>query len=295
MISIIIPTHGRPVLLEKTLNSLADCKIPSSYNKLIVAENGSRAGAEILVSQLPDKLNAEYLFVERANKSNALNKALEKLNEDLVFFTDDDVEVSPGILTAYDRAAQEYRSGVFLGGPVNIDQEEEPPNWMKPLLPYSAKGYDLINDRMNSGYIGFNWAAFASDIKKLGGFNPRFGPGSPTGATGQESEMQGRMREKGMKAVDVLDAIVCHKVPKNRCNERWLKKRFYQYGISRGLNEGDLQGTLHEVFRLIKYLIRWGGYLLLLNKMERKKSKMEVITRIGYLKSIIAKLKSNDV
>lgn len=287
MISVIIPTHGRPDLLEETLDSLNSCKLPDSYNKLIVVENGSRSDAKKLVSALPDRLKAEYLYVEWGNKSNALNKALEQVESDLVFFTDDDVRLHPQILLAYEKAAEGYQKEAFFGGPVKVDREEDPPAWMESLLPYSARGYDLKNERMKSGYLGFNWAAFAEDIKKLGGFDPRFGPGSTTGASGQESDMQIRMRDEGFMEVDVMDAIVWHKVPLSRCNEKWLQKRFFKVGISKAVKKYSFKDISRNFFELIKYSTRWIVYLILFSKIERKKSKMEVIDRLGYFYALI--------
>lgn len=292
-ISVVIPTHGRPKLLSDTLSSIAKCTLPQSYNKLLVVENGSQAGAEAVVRQLPQKLNAEYLYTEWGNKSNALNIALEKLDEDLVIFADDDVKLSPNTLVAYAEVAEGYKSGVFFGGPVLVDREEDPPEWLEHSLPYSARGYDLVNDRMESGYLGFNWAAFTPDIKKLGGFNPDFGPGSPTGATGQESDMQERMRKAGMKEVDVLDAVVWHKVPKSRCNEQWVKRRYFKYGKTRGVKAHTWRAIVFEAYNMIKYSIRWLIYLLLFNKSEKKKSKMLIITGLGFFEYIFSNSKND--
>ena len=287
MISIVIPTHGRPDLLHQTLSSITSCELPDTYHKLIVVENGSRLGAEDLVSALPNRLRAEYMHLEWGNKSNALNKALEQLENDLVFFTDDDVRLHHEVLLAYEKAAAGYQNNVFLGGPVKVDREEEPPKWMEPLLPFSARGYDLKNERMHSGYLGFNWAAFAQDIKQLGGFDPRYGPGSTTGASGQETDMQRRMRNAGFAEVDVLDALVWHKVPASRCNEEWLQQRFFKVGLSKAVKKNSVKDIVSNFFEFIKYSIRWTLYLTMFNKVERKKSKMEVIDRLGYFYALL--------
>jgi len=284
-ISIIIPTNGRLDLLKRTLNSIASCELPDSYNKMIVVENGSCLGVKKLVSELPAKLNAEYLHVEWGNKSKALNRALSKVKNDLIFFTDDDVFVDPKTLIAYEAASQKYEQHAFFGGPVMVDREEEPPDWLEQLLPYSARGYDLHNTRMQSGYLGLNWAAFADDIKQLGGFDPRFGPGSETGAVGQESEMQSRMRSAGFNEVDVPGAVVSHYVPKSRCNTVWLQKRCFQYGQFLAIKKS--RGTLTAMYDLVKFSIRWALYLVLLNKLERGKSKKRIFEQIGYLSIIL--------
>jgi len=234
-LTVLIPTHGRPRLLERTLQSVAECALPESYEELVVIENGSRAGAERLVAQLPERLKARYMHRERGNKSYALNQALETIDDGLVVFFDDDVRVHPDVLTAYARAGAEHGPGFFFGGPVQVDREEEPPDWIAPFFPRSARGYDLVNARMGDKYIGFNWAAFSSDLKGVGGFDPRFGPGSPADATGQESDMQQRLLDSGCAGVDVPEALVCHHVPAENATLQWLLHRRFRGGIRTGI------------------------------------------------------------
>ena len=50
-LSVLIPTHGRPTLLGRTLASLAACRLPEGYREAVVVENGSRAGAEAVVAE----------------------------------------------------------------------------------------------------------------------------------------------------------------------------------------------------------------------------------------------------
>lgn len=39
-LTILIPTHGRPALLERTLESLVACRLPESYFETVIVENG---------------------------------------------------------------------------------------------------------------------------------------------------------------------------------------------------------------------------------------------------------------
>ena len=53
---------------------------------------------------------------ERANKSYALNEALETIADGLVVFFDDDVQVEAQVLVAYAEAAERYGRGTSLEG-----------------------------------------------------------------------------------------------------------------------------------------------------------------------------------
>ena len=235
-LTVLIPTHGRPALLERTLDSIAQCTLPDGYEELVVIENGSREGAEHLVEALPKRLNARYMHRERGNKSYALNEALETIDDGLVVFFDDDVRVHSSTLVRYSEAAQRRKGRkVYFGGPVEVDREDESPKWFESFLPSSARGYEVGPSRRRKWYLGFNWAAFRSDIERLGGFDPRFGPGAPSRSTGQESDMQARMRGDGMQPVDVQGARVTHYVPEENCTLSWLLKRRYRGGIRSGI------------------------------------------------------------
>ena len=151
----------------------------------------------------------------------------------MVFF-DDDVEVGEDVLKQYASAARGLAEGAFFGGSVRTRWEEAPPEWLLALLPPSAKGLDLGGKDCNQLYLGFNWAAFAEDIIAAGGFDPNFGPGSPTGSTGQESQMQRRLLGRGCRMINVPEAVVTHYVPQSRCNPAWAVRRAFRNGIGWG-------------------------------------------------------------
>lgn len=258
----VIATHERPALLRRTLDSLAECEQPESYRATIVVENGSKTGAERIVRSCKDGINAKYIYTPRGNKSHALNRALQEIPNGLIYFTDDDVRLRPSVLVRYAEAAKQEGRDAFFGGPTGVDYEEPPPNWLVSSLPASARGWSENGFEQESfqWFLGFNWAAFRSDLVSQGGFDPRFGPGSPTGATGQETEMQRRLADSGLRKVFVPGAKVIHYVPKSRCNARWLLRRSYRQGCAGGihLEKGDMTmlGIPGFVYRTIHVLMR---------------------------------------
>ena len=235
---VIIPTHGRPGPLERALRSVAECDQPDTCQGLVVVENGSRAGAEDVVRRVardyPD-VRLRYLHHERANKSAALNAALADVPGDtLCVFFDDDVRVEPDVLLRYEAIGERTGPGTFMGGSVRCDYDMPPPDWLVPLLPLSARGLDLAGADANALYLGFNWAAYAGDIREAGGFDPNYGPGAPTNATGQESNMEGRLLLLGCRMVNVSSAVVHHHVPVERCSPLWAAGRQHRDAIGWG-------------------------------------------------------------
>jgi GT2 family glycosyltransferase len=234
---VILATAGRTDLLGRTLSSLAACERPAAYRETIVVENGGQQGAQQVVEQFGASLNARYLYVPRGNKSFALNCALEMIGDELIFFTDDDVRLDRGVLAAYAKRGGQFPNGRFFGGPTSVDYEQEPPTWLKRYLPASAVGWEWNEpgDAVHTAsFLGFNWAAYARDIRAAGGFDPNRGPGSPTGSTGQESDMQRRLLARGLVGCYVPEARVWHYIPVDRCTPAWAIERNYRHGVEHG-------------------------------------------------------------
>jgi glycosyltransferase involved in cell wall biosynthesis len=175
---------------------------------------------------------------KRGNKSYALNEALETIPDGLVVFFDDDIRVDPNVLVAYSEAATGIDGGAYFGGTVRTDRERPLPAWAEPHFPQSVRGYELGEEmRTAEWYLGFNWAAYKADLLGVGGFNEHVGPGAATGARGQETEMQERLRAAGAEPIDVPEAVVWHFVPEERLTISWLLQRKYAGGKSLGLSQ----------------------------------------------------------
>lgn len=243
----VVATAGRPELLQRTLTSLAACQRPEIFCGTVVVENGPKTGAEQIVRLYDSSLRVQYVYKPRANKSVALNKALEGVGNCLIFFTDDDVRIHPDTLCAYAEAAAGRNSGELYGGPLSVDYEREPPEWLKSYLPRSARGWSLgaeLRSHEKPEFVGVNWAAFASDLRKAGGFDPNFGTGAATGATGSETTTQIRVLRRGINGIYVPKAKVWHYVPAERCSPKWALRRAYRNGVKEGMNYTEPVPTL---------------------------------------------------
>lgn len=234
--TILIASHGRPESLVRTLSTIEACEKPPQYRGTVVVENGGRFATEEVVARFGE---VRYLFHEIGNKSLALNFALPHIESGLVVYTDDDVRFSSAILTVYAEAFGRHGPEFFYGGRLMIDYELEPQDWLKKHLPRSVSGWSLgeqerLIDR-EEWFFGANWAADRDLVLGLGGFDQNYGPGSPTGARGQESQMQHRLQEAGHRGVYVPTATAWHFVAKDRCTQGWALERTRQHGLSVGL------------------------------------------------------------
>jgi len=258
---VIIPTHNRLSLLERTIDSVFACTAPVNRDvRLIVIENGGKFGVEVLLLRKRGWIPVEYHYFPSPNKSSALNSCLDTLENAVVLFLDDDVRVDPRILIEYSNATRDSSGGQFFGGGMLVDYEEPPPPWLLEHLPFSAKGWHPDSDAYSGvcgglDFMGCNWAAFSSDIWKAGGFNPRLGPGGTSGGTGQERAMQIALRDGGCTPKYIREAVVWHYVPKSRCSVGWTLRRSYRNAIS-WAHERPIPRGQRTYFGVPKRLIR---------------------------------------
>lgn len=238
---ILIAAAREPGHLARTLESLAACEKPASYQGCLVVENGPRQGIEQVVRSFPSQHRYRHLYVPVANKSHALNCGLATLGNALLFMTDDDVRLDAQVLAAYDRAAQSVDSGQFFGGPVQIDAPHGlPPAWMRRYYPLTiAEAWSLPFSQAtpvpNQTFMGTNWAAFAGDLRQISGFDTRLGPGGTSGAAGQETEAQRRLIASGIEPVYVPDAIAWHSLHAEFLDPAWVLKRAYRHALEWGI------------------------------------------------------------
>lgn len=221
---------------------------------LIVIENGI-AGAKTGHETFP---GYEMLRLPDGNKSAALNAGLALLSrETLIVFFDDDVIVPEGIIRSYAEEARRRGPGSYFGGPVDVRYEVPPARAVLPFLPSSAKGLSYGDAPRVGGdfFMGGNWAAFRSDLKAAGDFDPRFGPGSKSGSTGQETRAQRRLRERGARSVYIPECRISHLVPADRCSEAFVLRRAARNGteLAQTAREYRLWALLRVPLRLLRH------------------------------------------
>ena len=241
----VIATHGRCELLARTLASLAEARRPDGFERVIVIENGSDSGARRTCREASGSLPIEYENLSQAGKSRALQKVFDELQSGFVVLLDDDVRVCPMLFEFYADAAARHGEDAFFGGPLLIDYERPPPDWLLDYLPFSVKGWqprDPESALRWDRFLGANMGLFVARIQKVGGFNPHFGPGAHKrgtdgNPTGQDTEAQNRLLSDGARPVYLAEARVWHWVPKERCTPRWALHRLYRMAMSNAMQE----------------------------------------------------------
>jgi glycosyltransferase involved in cell wall biosynthesis len=245
---VLIAACGQPALLRRTLTSLAACQKPANYSGVIVVENGLQAGLDAIVAEFAAEHRFQYAYSEPPNKSVALNRALAQIDGAFVIFTDDDVQVPRETLVEYSRVAAGCnraagdRSGEFYGGPIVPDYEGlQPADWLLPLLPRSAAGWKLETTEKTRitkpEFIGPNFAAFAADVLRVGGFDTRLGPGGHMPSPGEDTEIQERLLASGVFGYYLPGAAMRHFVRASGTTPEFAVHRAERNGVYWGISQ----------------------------------------------------------
>ena len=216
--------------------------IAGDFDVLII-DNGSTDGTADLVRQVADRYPGRFsYFVEsKIGISSARNAAIQHASGDIIAFTDDDVFFDSGWLKAVYRgfaARQDARCMAgrvipqYAGGrPAWLGTE---PDWLFIEGLYGATRFG-DSDRLltPSDYlVGANMAFRKETFRILGGFNVSMGRQGGSLLSKEETELFERINAAGLKTIYCPEALVIHRIPRERVNKKWILRRFYWQGIS---------------------------------------------------------------
>ena len=234
--AIIIATYKRPGLVERALRNLAECEFPPDV-EIRVAENGPACGVEEICTRITVGGRVRYSYSPAANKVQALNRVIRECGAEFLIFFDDDVTMPGDIVSIYTDAARRYGAGHFFGGPLMIDAEITCPSYLVPHLPRSATGWSLgdreieIEASRFEFFFGANWAAFRSDLTATGLFAKNLGvTDEKYSPMGEETELQHRLIDVGMRAIYLPGAVVHHLVERECYTMAWAWRRSFRLG-----------------------------------------------------------------
>jgi glycosyltransferase involved in cell wall biosynthesis len=298
LISVIIATHNRSVLLATTLDAIARQHWPRESMEVIVADNGSTDNtAAVVEAARAAGLPVRYLFEQRPGKSHAVNAALALSRGDLIAFTDDDVQPEPDWLDALAHAVG--RAGVdFVAGRILPIWECPPPGWLSPAL----NGVLAVPDNGTaplpiaagtSGVmpIGANMAVRSDVIAKIGGLRTDLGKLEGTLRTGEDHEFFLRLVHSGYRGTYEPSALVRHLVPASRLRRGYFGRWLFQNGSDVARVDRSFASSVPRLFGVPRYLWRQAGSDIVSTvalptggRADRFASALRVLWFVGYVR-----------
>ncbi len=292
-ISVIVCTHNRSAVLRRTLLSLSDMELPPDlpWEVLVVDNNSTDDTRQIVESLRAHELpNLRYVFERQQGLSFARNRGIAEAKGEILTFTDDDVIVAKDWLVEVRKAFQEFQPAC-VGGRILLHPDLRLPAWWDKRWNGSLSELDLgehvILDEF--GY-GANMSFRREALVKYGLFRTDLGRTNRALAMGEETELMFRLRLNEERLVYYPKAIVYHCPSVARLSKKYLRRWFYQYGIS--LHQIDLvrfrSGRWLGSVPLWRY--RWAGNVLgsaaflwiTGGSRERFHQELRVICLMGY-------------
>lgn len=245
MLSVIIPTRNRAILLERALKSLLTQTLSHEHFEVIVVDNGSTDNTSDVVNSFkPRLMNIRYFLERQPGLHAGRHKGLIEAVSNILVYADDDIEAFPTWLQAIQDSFEDEEV-VVVGGKCMPKFEAEPPDWLKEMWLTNAAGERVLgylsliglgdySKLVNPDQIfGCNFAVRRSVLLEAGGFHPDSMPQDLIRFRGDgETCVSKYIQNKGYKALYNPLASIYHWVPASRMTIEYFCRRSYNQGIS---------------------------------------------------------------
>ncbi|MGQ0750741.1 MAG: glycosyltransferase family 2 protein [Betaproteobacteria bacterium] len=199
-VSVIIPTRGRPQLLERCLESVCRQSLPAERYEVIVVDDGPAAETQAVVERCAAqaatrKLSVRYLPSPGPHgPAAARNRGWRLAQGEIVAFTDDDTQPDTAWLEA----------GLCTFRP----ETDAVTGRIVMPLPAAPTDYELDASGLARGeFVTANCFCRRAVLERLGGFDERFSL-----AWREDSDLHFRLLQIGAKMVHAPGAVVVHPI-----------------------------------------------------------------------------------
>jgi len=237
-LTVAICTWNRSQSLQHTLEGFARIAIPLETDwELLVVNNNCTDRTDEVIRVFEGRLPVRRIFEKRPGLSHARNRAIAEATGNYIIWTDDDVTVCEGWLSAYVDAFRRWPEAAIFGGPIEPWFDGDPPGWLRKIYPkvagvYAARDFGAEAIAFTPHVIpwGANYVIRTREQRAYP-YNPDLGyrPGRMVGW--EETEVIQTLLADGANGRWVPHARLKHHVPKARQTTKYLRQHFYNRGI----------------------------------------------------------------
>jgi GT2 family glycosyltransferase len=285
-LSIIIPTKNRVQILAELFDSLGRLdEIDTLRPEIIVADNGSQdhtfAYVNSVARDFPNSIKT--LQVLRPGKSAAINEAAKTAGGSVLAFLDDDVVIDRGWLVAVERFFQNGDRRVGQGLIRLQSSTARDPEILRLVERYRTipkLEHDPITQTLST-LNGANFFVRRDVFERLGGLDERLGPGAS--GTSEDVDFARRLTRAGMVIGYAPEAVVYHRVDRNRLTDEYFKQIHWRQGKSRLLIRNRSSASI--LFNLIRARAQYVCYTLAGKERNRYRSKGRIYHYLGMMEA----------
>jgi len=257
VLSVIIPTRNRSMLLTDLLNSLAEQEAVPFKWEVIIVDNGSTDNTFEVVRQMmfTSPLDIRYIFEAKVGLHHARHCGAAEAKGEFLGYLDDDMILTPTWIQGVEMLVERKAQAVV--GRILPRWEAEVPDWLGMMNKDGVLGYlgllNLGEDRIRiDSCLVFGGNCFLPKrlLFDLGGFHPDGMPLELIRYRGDgETALMKRFSNANLIAYYDPKATVYHVIPAERMTIEYFCKRAYNQGISssfthiRSLHFGGDTGT----------------------------------------------------
>jgi glycosyltransferase involved in cell wall biosynthesis len=275
-LTVLISSHNRAGLLERTLRYLNNARHPGDWavDVLVVANactDRTHTLLDLYACAASDtetqgtRLRLRWVAEPRMGKSHALNCAIPLLNSEYVAFVDDDHRVDVGYLESVCTAAATYPEADILCGRILPDWDGSEPLWVHDEGPYRiyplpVPRYDLGDTPLASPHEiatpgGGNLVLRTALFDRVGDFSTVYGPVGRGLGGAEDHEWVLRAIAAGARVQYVPAIVQHHYVDPTRLKLGYLVRKAYE----RSASAVRLGGTGNGRRLIPAYMIRKAG------------------------------------
>lgn len=268
-ISVVIPTHRRPVPLARCLRGISRSLQPGDAVEIVVVDDGSDCSYDeaLEAADIP----VTYLRQEQSGPATARNLGLRASTGDIVAFLDDDCVPARGWLAGVRQAFADRPELDGVGGPVLALHPERA---VARFVDVTGIGSHASHDLYGWQLITANAAFRREPLEAVGGFDEAY-----PAAAGEDFDLSRRMWAAGFVLGVHAGAVVYHHHPTTvaalvRAGRRYGSARTKLESLDRRLAAADaLSGetTPLQLEREPRSLLRRGTDLVRLCAAMLKK------------------------
>lgn len=205
LVSVVIPTYGRPRQLRECLEALAAQTLPHDAFEVVVVDDGSPQEIDSIGADFAGRLHVRIIRQKNAGPAAARNRGAEEAAGELIAFTDDDCLPSPAWLENLMAGDRDRPGGLVGGSTENGLRDEvfsEASQWIIDMV------YDHFNGDKNDAYFftSNNMLCSRRRYLELGGFDELF-----PRAGAEDRDMCDRWRARGWPLISRPEAKVEHR------------------------------------------------------------------------------------
>jgi cellulose synthase/poly-beta-1,6-N-acetylglucosamine synthase-like glycosyltransferase len=252
-LTVLISSHNRAELLERTLRYLNEARRPRDWSvDVLVAANACTDGTHAFLDRYVrdaagppaqnGMLRVRWVAEPKPGKSHALNCAIPLLASERVAFVDDDHRVDIAYLEGVCKAATTYPGADIFCGRILPDWNGSEPSWVHDEGPYRiyplpVPRYDLGDSPLPSPHEtatpgGGNLVLRTALFDRVGDFSTAYGPVGRGLGGAEDHEWVLRAIAAGARVQYVPDIVQYHFVDPTRLKVGYVMRKAYERSAS---------------------------------------------------------------